>query len=138
MLGIFGIMVYKNAFGLGLLIYKKQTMALTPEYLAQIISNAGSIIQDSIEKAKNSSTAQVVKDELTQNANVIQNLLNAILNSAGAVTQDQINQLDYQVRMQKMKMLELNTQQTKKKYTIIIGSVILGIAVLFYLTRKKQ
>ena len=113
-------------------------MSFTPQDLYTIISDAGKIIQDSIEKAKNSGTAQVVKDELTQNANTIQRLLNAILNTAGAVTQDQINQLDLQIRLQKIKMLELSSQQTKKKYAIILGSVILGIAVLFYLTRKKK
>lgn len=113
-------------------------MSFTPDNLSKILADAGAVIKDSYEKAKNSSTAQVVKDEITQNANIIQDLLNNILNSAGAVTQDQINQLDYQVRMQKMKMLELSTQQTKKRFTIIIGAVIVGVAALFYLTRKKQ
>lgn len=113
-------------------------MSFTPDDLSKILADAGKVIQDSIEKAKNSSTSQVIKEELVQNANAIQTILNGIFNTVGAVTQEQINQLDYQVRMQKMKMLELSSQQTKKKYAIIIGSVLLGVAVLFYLTRKKQ
>jgi len=112
-------------------------MSFTPEDLMKIITNATAVVKDSIDRAKNSSTSQVIKDEISQNADIIQALINSILNSAGAVTQDQINQLDYQVRMQKIKMLELSSQKTKKKYTIIIGSVILGIAALFFLTRKK-
>jgi hypothetical protein len=113
-------------------------MSFTPEDLSKILADAGKVIQDSIEKAKNSSTSQVIKDQLVQNANEIQTILNGIFNTAGVVTQEQINQLDYQVRMQKMKMLELSSQQTKKKYAIIVGSVLLGVAILFYLTRKKQ
>ena len=112
-------------------------MAFTPDNLMKILSDAGNIAKDSIERAKNSSTSQVIKDEISQNASVIQDLINNILDSAGAVTEEQINQLDLQVRTQKIKMLELSTQQTKKKYAIIIGSVILGIAALLYLTRKK-
>ena len=112
-------------------------MSFTPEDLMKIITNATAVVKDSIDRAKNSSTSQVIKDEISQNADIIQALINSILNSAGAVTQDQINQLDYQVRMQKIKMLELSSQKTKKKYAIIIGSVILGIAALFFLTRKK-
>lgn len=112
-------------------------MSFTPEDLIKIITNATAVVKDSIDRAKNSSTSQVIRDELTQNADTIQALINSILNSAGAVTQDQINQLDLQVRMQKIKMLELSSQKTKKKYAIIIGSVILGIAALFFLTRKK-
>ena len=112
-------------------------MSFTPEDLMKIITNATAIVKDSIDKAKNSNTSQVIKEELNQNAATIQDLINRILNSAGAVTQDQINQLDLQVRMQKIKMLELSSQKTKKKYAIIIGSVILGIAALFFLTRKK-
>jgi hypothetical protein len=113
-------------------------MSFTPEDLSKILADAGKVIQDSIEKAKNSSTSQVIKDQLVQNANEIQTILNGIFNTAGIVTQEQINQLDYQVRMQKMKMLELSSQQTKKKYAIIVGSVLLAVAILFYLTRKKQ
>jgi hypothetical protein len=111
--------------------------SFTPEDLMKIITNATAVVKDSIDRAKNSSTSQVIKDEINQNADTIQELINMILNSAGAVTQDQINQLDYQVRMQKIKTLELQSQSTKKKYAIIIGSVILGIAALFFLTRKK-
>lgn len=112
-------------------------MSFTPDDLMKILTNATAVVKDSIERAKNSSTSQVIKDEISQNADTIQELINTILNSAGAVTEDQINQLDLQVRMQKMKMLELQSQSTKKKYAIIIGSVILGVAVLFFLTRKK-
>jgi len=113
-------------------------MSFTPDDLIKILTDASAIVEDSIEKAKNSNATQVIKDEITQNANTIQNLINSILDSAGAVTEDQINQLDYQVRMQKIKTLELSSQQTKKTFAIIVGSVILGIAALFYLTRKKQ
>jgi hypothetical protein len=112
-------------------------MAFTPDDLIKIIANATEVVKDSIEKAKTSSTSQVIKDQITQNANTIQELVNSILDSAGVVTEEQINQLDYQVRMQKIKTLELSTQQTKKKFAIIVGGVILGIVALFYLTRKK-
>lgn len=113
-------------------------MSFTPEDLFKLLSDAGAIAKDSIERAKNSSTTQVIKDEITQNAQTIQDLINQILNATGVATEEQINQLDYQVRIQKMKMLELQSQQTKKRFAIIAGGVILGIATLFYLTRKKQ
>jgi len=113
-------------------------MSYTPEDLLKIVENAVSIVQDSIEKAKNSNTSQVIKDEITQNADEIQQLINSILNSAGAVTQDQINQLDYKIRMQKIKTLELSTKKTKKTFAIILGGVIIGVVALLYLTRKKQ
>ena len=113
------------------------SMSFTPDDLMKILTNATAVVKDSIERAKTSSTSQVIKDEINQNADTIQELINTILNSAGAVTQDQINKLDLQVRVQKMKMLELQSQSTKKKYAIIIGSVVLGVAVLFFLTRKK-
>lgn len=113
-------------------------MSFTAQDLGKIITDATALIQSSIEKAKTSSASQVIKDEIIQNANTIQSLLNGILNSAGAITQEQIDQLDYQVRMQKFKMLELNSEKTKKKYLIIGVSIVVVVGALFYLTRKKQ
>jgi vacuolar-type H+-ATPase subunit H len=113
-------------------------MSYTPEDLIKIVKSAVAIVQDSIEKAKNSNTSQVIRDEINENADEIQQLINSILNSAGAVTQDQINQLDYKIRMQKIRTLELSSKKTKKTFAIIIGGVIIGVVALLYLTRKKQ
>jgi hypothetical protein len=58
-------------------------MSFTPEDLMKIITNATAIVKDSIDKAKNSNTSQVIKEELNQNAATIQDLINRILNSGG-------------------------------------------------------
>lgn len=113
-------------------------MSFTAQDITSIITNATTIIRDSIEKAKTSNASQVIKDQINQNANEIQSLINSILNSAGAVTTDQINQLDYKVRMQKFKILELSSEKTKRKYIIIGVSIVVVLGTLFYLTRKKQ
>lgn len=113
-------------------------MAFTPEQLSALITQTGSIIKDTIDRANNSSTSQALKEELLYNASQLQNFVNLLASGTGVATEEQLNQLDEQLRLQQVKLLTLQAEQTKRRFTyIVIGTVVL-IGILFYITRKKK
>ena len=106
--------------------------------IQSLISETAKVIKDTVARTKESNFGDAVKYELMNNSEQLQNMLNAILSNAGTVTQEQLDALDEQLRLQKMKLLELKSQKTKKKYAYILGATIFGIGLLwFYVVKKK-
>lgn len=105
-----------------------------------LIQNAYVTIRNLVQKSKDTSVPEALKSEFIERSDSIQQLLNALLSGSGVVTQDQLDALDEQLKESKVKLLESEAQKTKRKYTIILASVIGVIAIVsvaVYLKRKK-
>lgn len=63
--------------------------------------------------------------------------LNLLLKQGGILSQDQINQLDEQIKEAKKKAMSEEYRASVKKYSIIAALSVLGIATIIYLKRKK-
>jgi CHASE3 domain sensor protein len=113
-------------------------MAFTPQDIINLINQTGEIVKDTIDKANNSSTSAAIKDELISNANDLQNFVNIITSGTGVATEQQLNQLDEQLRQQKLRLLQVEAQQTQTRFAWIVGGTIVGIVALFFITRKKK
>ena len=84
--------------------------------LQKLISDTAQVIKDTIARTKESNFGSALKYELVANSDKLQNLLNALLSNTGTLTKEKLDELDEQVRLQKMKLLELKAQETKRKY----------------------
>ena len=67
----------------------------------------------------------------------IQALLNLYLAKGGIISQNQINELDRQIKEAKEKAMREEYRKSVKKYSIIAAVAALSIGVIIYLKRTK-
>jgi hypothetical protein len=111
---------------------------MTPQDLDRYIKETRDLIVGYIDKQKEVGTSQAIKDEINANVTKLQDILDGLLGKTSVVTKEQLDKVDEELRLQKIRMLEIKSAQTKRKYLIILGSVILGIGLLVFLTRKHK
>jgi len=63
--------------------------------------------------------------------------LNLLLKQGGILSQDQINQLDEQIKESKRRAMDEEYRASVKKYSVIAALAALGIGTFIYLKRKK-
>lgn len=80
----------------------------------------------------------VTANSLTKYSDNIQSILNGFLQKKGVITQQQLDELDEQVRQAKAKALEAQSKNTFIKYGIAFSFLIVGFGTLWLLTTKKQ
>jgi hypothetical protein len=68
----------------------------------------------------------------------IQAFLNSFLEKGGLITQQEVDALDEQVRLAKLKMLEEKSKNTFAQYGMIVGGLIFTFGVLWLLTKNKN
>lgn len=68
----------------------------------------------------------------------IQAFLNSFLEKGGLITQQEVDALDEQVRLAKLKLLEEKSKNTFANYGIIIGGLVFTFGVLWLLTKKQN
>ena len=76
-------------------------------------------------------------DEIAAQSESIQSAINKFLGNVGLVTQEEIDKIDEQLRLQKEKLLSEQSKKTKRN---LITYSIIGIAtigLLWFLTKKK-
>jgi hypothetical protein len=108
----------------------------TTQDIQDIIRAAAAIAQQGINAASNTTTS--IGDEIRQNSSTIQAIINGLLSNVGIVTDEQLNQLDEQMKLQKLKLLQLQTEKTKKKFIIYSSIVIAVFGTLWYLSIRKN
>ena len=86
---------------------------------------------------KTTSTSDTLKNELYSNSSKIQSLINNILEKGGIVTQDEVNSLDEQIRLAKLKTLQAEAQSSTTKYAIYVLAGLAVVGVIWYFTYKK-
>ena len=84
------------------------------------------------------STADTLKNQLYANAAKIQSLINNILGKGGVVTQDEVNALDEQIRIAKLKALEAEAKMSTNKYAIYVIAGLTVVGIVWYYTYKKK
>lgn len=110
----------------------------TRDDLEKVILAAIEIAKKAGDKAASQPTSERIADSLTKYSTQIQNTVDAFLKNKGAVTQEQLNQLDEQVRLTKLKMLQVDSKNTLIKYGIYIGLAVFAFGTLWILTKEKK
>jgi hypothetical protein len=83
------------------------------------------------------STADTLKNQLYANSAKIQSLINKILEKGGIVTQDEVNALDEQIRIAKLKALQAESKMSTNKYAIYVIAGLAVVGAIWYYTYKK-
>lgn len=89
-------------------------------------------------KASNSSIGQKISSSLNSYSKEIQDTIDVFLKNKGAITQQQLNELDEKTRQAKLKMLEAESGNTIVKYSLYIAVAVLTFGTLWFLTREKK
>ena len=114
-------------------------LTATPTSPIQGIIQQGVGILLSIQNAtkNNISTSDAIKQQLYQNSNNIQNLINGIMKKNGIVTQSELDALDEEIRLTKLKLLEAEASSSKRKYALYVVGVLAAVGAIWYFTYKK-
>lgn len=109
------------------------TLDQISEYLRKAAEQAGQVTQEASDKK----IGEKVLDEIAAQSESIQSAINNFLGNVGLVTQEEIDKIDEQLRLQKEKLLSEQSKKTKRN---LITYSIIGIAtigLLWFLTKKK-
>ena len=109
------------------------TLDQISEYLRKAAEQAGQVTQEASDKK----IGEKVLDEIAAQSESIQSAINKFLGNVGLVTQEEIDKIDEQLRLQKEKLLSEQSKKTKRN---LIAYSIIGIAtigLLWFLTKKK-
>jgi len=106
--------------------------------LQDIIAQGLGVVMSIQNATKNNiSTSDAIKEQLYQNATNIQNLINGLLSKTSVVTQKEVDALDEEIRLAKLKILEAEAKSSRNKYAIYVVSGLAIIAAIWYFTYKK-
>jgi hypothetical protein len=112
-------------------------MATTNTIQDLISQGVGVIISIQNANKNNISTSDAIKQQLYQNSTNIQNLINGILSKNGIITQGELDALDEEVRIAKLKLLEAEAKSSRMKYAFYVVGGLAVIGTIWYFTYKK-
>ena len=113
-------------------------MGFDKSQVTELLYQAKDMVDLTLNKASNLKIGDAVKDQLYQSSSDLQALVNSILSKEGVVTDEQLNQLDEQMRLAKSRLLDAQYQTTMKNIKIYGGIGIIALGILWYLTREKK
>jgi hypothetical protein len=102
-----------------------------------IAQGVGVIVSIQNATKNNISTSDAIKQQLYQNSTNIQNLINKMLSKTGVVTQNEVDALDEEVRMAKLKLLEAEAKSATTKYALYVIGGLAVVGAIWYFTYKK-
>lgn len=79
-----------------------------------------------------------VGDTLAKYSDQLQGFVNTFLSKRGAITQQQLDELDEQVRLTKLKTLQAESKNTFVRYGIFISVAFVAFGALWLITREKK
>jgi hypothetical protein len=106
--------------------------------LQDIIAQGVGVVMGIQNATKNNiSTSDAVKQQLYQNATKIQKLINGLLSKTGVVTQNEVDALDEEIRIAKLKLLEAESRSATTKYALYVIGGLAVVGIIWYFTYKK-
>jgi hypothetical protein len=106
--------------------------------IQDLISQGVGVVMGVQNATKNNiSTSDAIKQQLYQNSSNIQNLINKILEKGGVVTQSELDTLDEQIRLTKLKLLEEEAKNSRMKYALYVLGGLAVVGAIWYFTYKK-
>lgn len=113
-------------------------MPTTQEQISQIILAAEQMILQARKDASSGKASTSLKETILSYSNEIQSALNKLLSKTGVVTDQEINNLDEQLRLAKKNIEYRKAQETKNKFIITISLLTIGFGALWFITKSKK
>jgi hypothetical protein len=107
------------------------------EFNLQKLIASGIEVASSANKAGDSSFGTTLKNDLYSSANKIQNTINSFLQKSGIITEDEVNSLEEEIRLAKLKLLEAESRQSAYRYTLYVFGGLTVLGLLWYFTKEK-
>jgi hypothetical protein len=103
-----------------------------------LLSTAQEVLANSLNRASQSNLSTSIKDGLINSADSIQSLLNDVFKNNGLITEVQVNELDRQIELAKLKLLESESNKTSSNFAMYLGITVVVIGLLWYFTSQKE
>jgi crotonobetainyl-CoA:carnitine CoA-transferase CaiB-like acyl-CoA transferase len=103
-----------------------------------IVLEAGQIARDAANAASKSGIGQSISSALINSSSSIQAIINNIMANNGAVTSDELSQLNDQIAIAKLNTLQAQTNNTFSKYGISLGVAIFIVGALWLVLSNKK
>lgn len=111
-------------------------MPLTLDQISEYLKQASAQATQTSQQVSDMKIGDKVVNEIYNQTDKIQSFINGLLTKSGVITQEEINQLDEQLRIQKERLLEAESEQTKRNL-ILYGSLgLVSIGFLWFVTKK--
>jgi hypothetical protein len=114
------------------------TILPTRKQIEDAIVRAYEAINNTSKKASSTDVTQSVSSTLTKYSSEIQSVLNEFFKNRGAITQQQLDELDEKVRQAKRKTLEAESKNTFVRYGLYITVAFVAFGALWMITREKK
>ena len=105
---------------------------------SKLLEEAKVILSNTINRANQSDIGGTIKDGLINSADNIQSILNNVLKNKGLITNEQVNQLDEQIKLAKLKLLEAKSKSTITNLAMYVGIGVVVLGVLWFFTSKEN
>lgn len=105
---------------------------------SKLLKEAISLITKASTPATQQNFGKLALDSLLKTTTEMQVLVNSALSKSGALTPEQYDTLDEQVRKAKLQVLAAESKSTTKKYILYGVAVIVGLAGLWYISKDKK
>jgi len=113
-------------------------MADIKKNTTDLVTSAQSVVVNLFQKANSSNISTSIKDGLLNSANSIQSLLDNVLLNNGLITDKQVNELDAQLEIAKLKLLDSKSNNTVMNLAMYVGLGVVIVALLWYFTSEKK
>jgi hypothetical protein len=105
---------------------------------SNLLAEAQAIVTNTLNRANQSDIGGSIKDGLINSADNIQSILNKVLKNNGLITNEQVNQLDEEIKMAKLKLLEAKSKSTITNLAMYVGIGVVVLGVLWFFTSKEN
>lgn len=105
---------------------------------SNLLAEAQAIVSNTLNRANQSDIGGSIKNGLISSADNIQSILNDVFKNNGLITNEQVNQLDEQIKLAKLKLLESKSQATITNLAMYVGIGVVVLGVLWYFTSKEN
>jgi subtilase family serine protease len=110
---------------------------LSSQEIQKLLTDAQQVVANSQKQVSNANLGTTLKSDLSSSVNGIQSVLNDIFLNNGLITNDQVNQLDQQMRDAKLKLLQAQNQSNKTMLATYAAVGILIVGALWYISKNK-
>lgn len=112
-------------------------MPLTLEQISEYLQKAADQASQTSKEVSDKKIGEKIADEIYAQTDAIQTFVNGLLGKAGLITQEELDQLDLQLRLQKEKLLQAESKKTTRNIITISLVAVAAFGALWFITKKN-
>ena len=113
-------------------------MPLTLEQITEYLQKASEQAGQATKSVSDKKFGERVVDEIYAQTDAIQNMINNLLSKGGVITQEELDQVDEQLRIQKEKLLAYESKKTTSRIITYSILAFATIGFLWFVTKQKN